>query len=114
MPSLFEQGSFPVYEALHWECPVACSDIPSLREQCAAMGEAMLYFDPRNPDELARIILKIRDHRENIRVQQHVASRVLWQRTWKDVAREWLAVFKEAAEIGRASTAARARSRSAA
>jgi glycosyltransferase involved in cell wall biosynthesis len=101
MPSLYEQGSFPVYEAMHWECPVACSDIPSLREQCAAMGEAMLYFDPRNPEDLARIILKIHEDREKIRIQQHVASRILWDRTWKDVAREWLAVFQEAARISR-------------
>jgi hypothetical protein len=86
---------------LHWECPVACSDIPSLREQCAAMGEAMLYFDPKCPEDLARTILRIRDNREEIRVRQHVASRILWERTWKDVAREWLTVFKEAAQISR-------------
>jgi glycosyltransferase involved in cell wall biosynthesis len=100
MPSLYEQGSFPVYEALHWQCPVACSDLLSLCEQCAAMGDAMLYFDPRNPEDIARTVLKIRDHREAIRARQHAASRVLWQRTWKDVARDWLAVFKEAAELG--------------
>jgi glycosyltransferase involved in cell wall biosynthesis len=104
MPSLYEQGSFPVYEALHWRCPVACSDIPPLREQCEAMGEAMLYFDPLAPDAIARAILQIRDDREGIRARQYAASRVLWQRTWKDVAREWLAVFKEAAEIDRGST----------
>jgi glycosyltransferase involved in cell wall biosynthesis len=114
MPSFYEQGSFPIYEALHWQCPVACSDIPSLREQCAAMGEAMLYFDPKNPEDLARTILKIRNDRETIRVSQHIASRVLWQRTWQDVAREWLAVFREAAEIGRGSAPATDQSRSAA
>ena len=103
MPSLYEQGSFPVYEALHWGCPVACSDIPPLREQCEAMGEAMLYFDPLDPDDIARAILKIRDDRQGIRARQYAASRVLWQRTWKEVAREWLAVFKEAAEMGSGS-----------
>src|SRR5207244_4458254 len=40
MLSLYEQGSFPVYEALYWKCPVACSDIPSMREQCQMMGDS--------------------------------------------------------------------------
>jgi len=114
MPSLYEQGSFPVYEALHWGCPVACSDIPPLREQCEAMGEAMLYFDPLDPDDIARAILKIRDDRQGIRARQYAASRVLWQRTWKDVAREWLAVFMEAAEMGRGSTSTANKGKSAA
>src|SRR5439155_5517877 len=44
---------------------------------------------------------RIRDHRPEICARQHEASRLLWQRTWKDVAREWLVVFKEAAELWR-------------
>jgi glycosyltransferase involved in cell wall biosynthesis len=99
VPSLYEQGSFPIYEGLHFGCPVACSDIPPLREQCAPMGDAMLYFDPRDPDAVARTIIMIRDHREEIRSRQHQTSRVMWQRTWQDVAREWLAVLKEAVEL---------------
>jgi glycosyltransferase involved in cell wall biosynthesis len=105
MPTFYEEQSFPVYEALHWECPVACSDIPSLRELCAAMGEAMLYFDPRYAEELARTILKIRENRDKIRIQQQAAGRALLERTWKEVAREWLVVFREAAEISRGKPA---------
>jgi glycosyltransferase involved in cell wall biosynthesis len=105
VPSLYEQGSFPIYEALHWRCPVACSDIPSLREQCAAMGDAMIYFDPRNPEAIAHTVLKIRNEYESIRARQYAASRVMWQRTWQDVAGDWLAVFHEAAEIARNSDA---------
>jgi glycosyltransferase involved in cell wall biosynthesis len=114
VPSLYEQGSFPIYEALHWKCPVACSDIPSLREQCAAMGDAMLYFNPRDPEAIARLILNIANDRETIAARQHAASRVLWQRTWSDVAREWLVVFREAVEIARRSSAPRASERTAA
>jgi glycosyltransferase involved in cell wall biosynthesis len=99
VPSLYEQGSFPIYEALHFECPVASSEIPSLREQCAPMGEAMLYFDPRDPNSVAQTIIKIRDHRQEIKNRQYQASRLMWQRTWQDVAREWLAVLKEAVDI---------------
>lgn len=101
MPTLYEQGSFPVYEGLHFGVPVACSDIPPLREQCAAMSDAMLYFNPHSAEAVAQTVLTIRDHRDEICARQLTASRLLWQRTWKDVAREWLVVFKEAAEMGR-------------
>jgi glycosyltransferase involved in cell wall biosynthesis len=100
VPSLYEQGSFPIYEALHWGCPVACSDIPSLREQCRSMGDAMIYFDPLDAEDLARTILTIRDNRETILDRQQCAGKALWQRTWTDAARDWLAVFREAVEIG--------------
>jgi glycosyltransferase involved in cell wall biosynthesis len=103
VPSLYEQGSFPIYEGLHFGCPVACSDIPSLREQCAPMGEAMLYFDPRDAAAVAQTIISIRDHRAEIRDRQQHASRLMWQRTWKDAARDWLVVFKEAVQLSQES-----------
>jgi len=101
MPTLYEEICFPIYESLHWECPVAFSRIPALVEQYQALGDAMLCFDPEDPQDLARIILKIRDDRDGIRARQQAASRAFWDRTWKDAAREWLAVFQEAAQISR-------------
>jgi glycosyltransferase involved in cell wall biosynthesis len=99
VPSLYEQGSFPIYEAIHGGCPVACSNIPSLVEQCQPLGDAMIYFDPHDPKAIAQAILHIRDHRESIRARQQTASRMLWQRTWRDAARDWLHVFGEAIEL---------------
>jgi glycosyltransferase involved in cell wall biosynthesis len=99
VPSLYEQGSFPIYEALHWGCPVACSRIPSLLEQCQPLGDAMIYFDPLDPDDLARTVLTIRDNRETILDHQQSAGKALWQRTWADAARDWLAGFREAVEM---------------
>jgi glycosyltransferase involved in cell wall biosynthesis len=99
VPSLYEQGSFPIYEALHWGCPVACSNIPSLIEQCQPLRNAMIYFDPRAPEDIARAILRIRDDREAIRARQQAAKPGLWQRTWQDAARDWLMVFRQAIEM---------------
>jgi glycosyltransferase involved in cell wall biosynthesis len=81
VPSLYEQGSFPIYEALHWGCPVACSTIPSLVEQCEPLGDAMIYFDAQDPPAIARAILRIRDDRESIRNHQVIAAQNLLQRT---------------------------------
>lgn len=99
VPSLYEQGSFPIYEALAWKCPAACSSIPALREQCASLGDAMLYFDPHDPREAARVVLEIRDRRAEIIAAQQAAKAALWQRTWRDAAGEWLSVLREAAAL---------------
>jgi glycosyltransferase involved in cell wall biosynthesis len=101
VPSLYEQASYQIAEALYFKCPVACSRIPPFLEQCAPLGDAMLYFDPESPDSIAQAILQIRDRRDAIREKQHDASQFLWQRTWTHVAAEWMEVFREGAELAR-------------
>jgi glycosyltransferase involved in cell wall biosynthesis len=48
-PSTFEGFGMPVLEALAAGIPVACSDIPVLRE---VAGEAALFFDPASEDAI--------------------------------------------------------------
>jgi len=52
-PSTFEGFGMPVVEAMAAGIPVACSDIPPLRE---VAGDAALYFDPLNEDSIAAAI----------------------------------------------------------
>ncbi len=96
VPSLYEQGSFPIMEALSAGCPVASSDIPSLREQFAGMGESMFYFDPHQPDELVPILQHMADHRAEVIDAQAKGFQAMQERTWPDAARGWLAAFREA------------------
>jgi glycosyltransferase involved in cell wall biosynthesis len=49
-PSLYEGFGQPVLEALACACPVACSDLPALRE---VAGEAAEYLDPLEPESIA-------------------------------------------------------------
>jgi glycosyltransferase involved in cell wall biosynthesis len=49
-PSLYEGFGQPVLEALACGCPVACSDLPALRE---VAGETAEYFDPLEPESIA-------------------------------------------------------------
>ena len=45
-PTLAEGGGFPVAEALTVGIPVACSNIPVLREQLSRIGGNTILFDP--------------------------------------------------------------------
>jgi glycosyltransferase involved in cell wall biosynthesis len=53
VPTLAEGFGLPVLEAMRRGVPVACSDIPVLRE---VAGNAARYFDPRDPREAASAI----------------------------------------------------------
>jgi glycosyltransferase involved in cell wall biosynthesis len=56
-PSTFEGFGMPVLEAMAAGIPVACADIPVLRE--VAGDEAALYFDPLDEDALAAALDRI-------------------------------------------------------
>lgn len=104
VPSLYEQGSFPILEALHWNCPAACSDIPALREQFAPLGRVMPFFDPHDEYELARLIEKIAKNREQILTEQQAAKHILTDRTWTVAAADWMEVFEYALRLHRHQT----------
>ena len=59
LPTLHEGFGLPVLEAMVRSVPVVCSDIPAMRE---VAGEAALYFDPHEPQQIAmRIAEAIED-----------------------------------------------------
>lgn len=55
-PSLYEGFGLPVAEAMACGTPVVCSNTSSLPE---VAGDAALYFDPRNVDEIARTLQRV-------------------------------------------------------
>jgi glycosyltransferase involved in cell wall biosynthesis len=55
-PSTFEGFGMPVLEAMAAGIPVACSDIPPLRE---VAGDAALFFDPMDDDAVAAALERI-------------------------------------------------------
>lgn len=99
VPSLYEQGSFPLMEALHCRCPVASSDIPALREQFADMRSSMFYFDPHSPASLVPVIESIWKDRDGVIESQSRGFGSMRQNTWEKSAREWLHIFREALEL---------------
>lgn len=55
-PSTFEGFGMPVLEAMAAAIPVACADIPPLRE---VAGEGVLYFDPLDEDAMVTALDRI-------------------------------------------------------
>ena len=70
-PSLFEGFGLPLLEAMHFDVPVACSKIDSLLE---IGGEAVWYFDPLYPQDIADAIFKVIGD-DNLRAQLIAASK---------------------------------------
>ena len=97
VPSRYEQGSFPLLEALHFGCPAIASAIPSLREQFAPLGDAMLYLDPDDPASLLPLLDQIDNDRSRCIARQQAGFDAIARRTWADAAGQWLAVLAEAA-----------------
>jgi glycosyltransferase involved in cell wall biosynthesis len=91
-PSLFEGFGLPLLEAMHLGVPVACSNITSLPE---VGGDAVLYFDPRAPDQIAQAIhLCIED--DDLRARLVAAGRAQASRfSYAQTARSTLAIFEK-------------------
>jgi len=56
-PSLHEGFGYPPLEAMACGTPAVCSRIPALVESC---GEAAVYCDPREPEDFAAAIHRVR------------------------------------------------------
>jgi glycosyltransferase involved in cell wall biosynthesis len=92
-PSLFEGFGMPVLEALAAGIPVACSDIPPLRE---VAGDTALFFDPLNEDAVAAGIERIMGDsplQERLAASGRERAR---QFTWKRCAEQTLRVLSDA------------------
>ncbi len=92
-PSTFEGFGMPVAEALAAGLPVACSDIPPLRE--IASGAAQ-FFDPLSTDDIRDKLLGLLEDPELQRANVAAGCRRAASFTWRRAAEQTLAVLLEA------------------
>jgi glycosyltransferase involved in cell wall biosynthesis len=92
MPSRIEGFGLPVLEAMACGTPVVCSRAASLPE---VGGDAVVYFDPENPEELAEAIERGLGSSE---LQQDLKTRGLeraQQFTWEESTRKHVELYRE-------------------
>ena len=93
-PSTFEGFGMPVLEAMAAGVPVACSDIPPLRE---VAGNAALFFDPYSPERIAEGVRRVLDD-SDLRASMIARGKERAARsTWRRAAERTLAVLLQEA-----------------
>jgi glycosyltransferase involved in cell wall biosynthesis len=93
LPTLHEAFGLPTIEAMMRSVPVACSDIPTMRE---VAGDAALYFNPHRAEEIAACAERITgDATEADHLRQAGYDRSL-RFTWQAAADGTLASYSRA------------------
>jgi glycosyltransferase involved in cell wall biosynthesis len=93
MPTLAEGGgSFPAWEAIELGIPVACSDIPVLRETMPPCENRLIWFDPHSPHDLARALNELPAASQRV-TEQAPGHAPLGVKTWNDVAEDYVRLF---------------------
>ena len=88
LPSLYEGFGLPILEAMQYDCPVVTSNVSSLPE---AGGDAAIYFDPNNAEDIAEKIEKVisdpKLREEMVRKGKEQIKKFSWEKSAKDVIR---------------------------
>ncbi len=95
-PSIYEGFGLPALEAMNADVPVVASLAGSLPE---VAGDAALYFDPYDVEEMAMKIAKVAMD-ETLQQELRAKGKVNVARfSWEKMARETVAVYKQAAAL---------------
>ena len=92
LPSLYEGFGLPILEAMNYGCPVITSNVSSLPE---AGGDAALYVDPQNPEDIAEKMKKLLSD-DNLKKELVEKGYIQVKKfSWEKTARETLKALEE-------------------
>lgn len=92
IPTLFEAGSFPLWEAFLSEKPAACSNVTSLPAQA---GNSALIFDPCKVEEIAKAIEKLWTDSTLCAFLVAEGSANISRYSWETTARTFRALYRQ-------------------
>lgn len=92
LPSLYEGFGLPVLEAMENGCPVVTSNVSSLPE---AAGDAALYVNPQDPDDIAQKIMLIINDNKLRKELIEKGYKQIKKFSWEKTAKETLKVLEE-------------------
>jgi glycosyltransferase involved in cell wall biosynthesis len=89
-PSFYEGFGLPPLEAMAFGCPVVSSNATSLPE---VLGEAAVYFDPYNIDEMASKIAQVLSDRDLQKSLIEKGRKQVLKYSWRKMAEETVKVY---------------------
>ena len=92
LPSLYEGFGLPILEAMQYGCPVATSNVSSLPE---AGGDAALYFDPENAEDIKNSLESIIQSSELRDKLIKMGYEQVKKFSWEESAKQTLKVLEE-------------------
>ena len=93
-PSKYEGWGLPVTEAMRLGVPVACSDIPVLKEQA---GNAAVLFNPEDPLEIANSIRQLWTNSSLRKTMAKKGIKTASRFNWEKTARTYLQIYHQIA-----------------
>jgi glycosyltransferase involved in cell wall biosynthesis len=96
--SLYEAGCGPALDAWQFGVPVAFSNIPPFIEQLEALGVEAWSFDPRNHEDIARVISRALAERGESLAMARRSQKAIRRYTWKQAAEGYLRAFEQAVD----------------
>ncbi|HSB62898.1 MAG TPA: glycosyltransferase family 1 protein [Thermoanaerobaculia bacterium] len=92
LPSFAEGFGLPVLEAQAAGTPVACSDLPALRE---AAGDAAVYFDPTDAASIATVLTALLGDEEKRSLLRKRGRERAAQFTWRRAAERTAKIYED-------------------
>jgi glycosyltransferase involved in cell wall biosynthesis len=94
LPSLYEGFGLPVVEAMKHGCPVVTSNVSSMPE---AGGDAAIYIDPEDVDDIAKKIVKVVNDKELRKELSEKGKKQAAKFSWEKTAKETLKILVDVA-----------------